>query len=97
VCVIPGSFLDQEHVTRKKIADEFGPEGRDNPLQAHMEDHKMALESLPVSKQIQRPAVVKLSFGLGVSDPPFCFPVVAGWLDCTLTNNLSLPGGVLAS
>ena len=32
----------------------------------------MALESLAVSKQIQSPAIVKLPFGLGVSDPPFC-------------------------
>ena len=50
----------------------------------------MALESLAVSKQIQRPAVVKLPFGLGVSDPLFLFRI----LDCTLTNYLSLPGGV---
>ena len=50
----------------------------------------MALESLAVSKQIQRPAVLKLSFGLGVSDPPFLIRI----LDCTLTNYLSLPGGV---
>jgi hypothetical protein len=40
----------------------------------------MALESLAVSKQIQRPAIVKLPIGLGVSDPPFCFPGVS-W-DC---------------
>jgi hypothetical protein len=36
----------------------------------------MALESLAVSKQIQRPAIVKLPFVLGVSDPPFLFQIV---------------------
>jgi len=67
-------------VTRKKTADAFRPEVKEIPLQAHEEDHKMALESLAVSKQIQSPAIVKLPFGLGVSDPPFCFPGVS-W-DC---------------
>ena len=44
---------------------------------------------------IQRPAISKLPLVLGVSDPPFCFPGGSRLLDCTLTNNLFLPGGVL--
>jgi hypothetical protein len=57
----------------------------------------MALESLAVSMQIRRPAIDKLPFILGVSDPPLYFPwSFQGLLDCTLTNSLFLLGGVSA-
>jgi hypothetical protein len=77
VC-IQDYFWVKPTVTRKKTADAFRPEVKEIPLQAHEEDHKMALESLAWCKQIRRPAIAKLPFGLGVRDPPFCFPGVTG-------------------